>query len=72
MKKVFKIEDLDCAHCAARLETAIQKVDGVSAATVSFLAQKLTVEAADERFDEVMKAVVKAAKRSVPECRILL
>lgn len=72
MKKVFKLEDLDCANCAAKLENAIKKVDGVTGASVSFMMQKLTLEAADDRFDEVLQAVVKTARRVEPDCRILL
>ena len=43
MVKVLKVEDLDCAHCAAKIEDAIKNLDGVNSATVSFLAQKITV-----------------------------
>ena len=50
MRKTYKLIDLDCAHCAAKMEAAIQKIDGVSEASVSFLTQKLTVEAEDSRF----------------------
>ena len=51
MKKVFKLVDLDCANCAAKMERAIAQLDGVQSVTVSFLAQKLTLEADDARFD---------------------
>ena len=44
MKKVFKLNDLDCANCAAKMEAAIQKLDGVKSATISFMTQKLTLE----------------------------
>ena len=47
MKKVFKLRDLDCANCAAKMEAAIQKIHGVESATVNFMTQKLTIEAAD-------------------------
>lgn len=55
MKKIFKLEDLDCANCAAKMETAIAKVDGVESVSVNFFTQKLTLEAADGDFDEVLK-----------------
>ena len=48
MVKVLKVEDLDCAHCAAKIEDAIKKLDGVNSATVSFLAQKITVDVDDD------------------------
>lgn len=72
MKKVFKLEDLDCANCAAKMERAIAKIDGVTSVTVSFMSQKLTIEADDEKFDDIMKEVVKTCKKVEPDCRIIL
>lgn len=72
MKKIFKLEDLDCANCAAKMERAIAKIDGVTAATVSFMAQKLTIEADDTRFDDIMKEAVKICKKVEPDCKIIL
>lgn len=70
MKKHFKLVDLDCANCAAKMETAINKLPGVNAATVSFMTQKLTIDADD--VDAVMPAVVKCCKRVEPDCQIVL
>ena len=72
MRKTYKLIDLDCANCAAKMENAIQKIDGVTEASVSFLTQKLTVEAEDSRFEEIMKQVVKACKKVEPDCVIKL
>ena len=72
MKKKFKLQDLDCANCAAKMEAAINKIDGVKEATVSFMTQRLVIEADDARFDEIMQEVVKACKKVEPECEILL
>ena len=72
MRKTYKLTDLDCAHCAAKMEAAIQKIDGITEASVSFLTQKLTVEAEDSRFEEIMKQVVKACKKVEPDCVIKL
>ncbi|MBD5435358.1 MAG: heavy-metal-associated domain-containing protein [Treponema sp.] len=72
MKKVFKLEDLDCANCAAKMESAIAKIDGVTSATVSFMSQKLNIEADDARFDDIMKEVAKTCKKVEPDCRIIL
>lgn len=72
MKKRFKLVDLDCANCAAKMEDAIKKVDGVKDATVSFVMQKMTVEADDARFDDIMKEIVKVCKRVEPVCEIVL
>ena len=66
MKKKFKCV-VDCANCAAKLEDAIKKVDGVEDASVNFLTQKLTLTAPDERFAEVLDAVVKKAKKVEPD-----
>ena len=71
MKKRFKLVDLDCANCAAKMEDAIKKVDGVKDATVSFVMQKMTVEADDARFDDIMKEIVKVCKRVEPDCEIV-
>ena len=72
MRKTYKLTDLDCAHCAAKMEAAIQKIDGVTEASVSFLTQKLTVEGEDSRFEDIMKQVVKACKKVEPDCVIKL
>lgn len=72
MKKTFKLQDLDCANCAAKMETAIKKLDGVTDASVSFMTQKLVLEVDDARFDAILKEVVKACKKVEPDCTILL
>lgn len=72
MKKKFALEDLDCANCAAKMEAAITKIDGVQDAAVSFMTQKLTIEAEDGRFEDVMKQVVKVCKKIEPDCTIVL
>ena len=71
MKKKFKLEDLDCANCAAKMENAIKKIDGVNDATVSFLAQRMTIDAVDEKFDAIMKEVVAVCAKVEPDCKIL-
>ena len=72
MKKTFKMIDLDCANCAAKMEAAIKKIDGVHDATVSFMTQKLTIQADDARFDAVVQEAVKACKKVEPDCEIVL
>ena len=63
---------MDCANCAAKMEDAIKKIDGVNDATVSFMTQKMTVDADDDRFDEIMQKAVKACKRVEPDCEVYL
>ena len=72
MKKKFQLIDLDCANCAAKMEEAIKKIEGVSDATVSFMTQKMTIEADDSRFDEIMKEVVSVCRKVEPDCVIQL
>ena len=72
MKKTFNLVDLDCANCAAKMENGIKKIDGVIDASVSFMTQKMTVEADDARFDEIMKQVVKVCRKVEPDCEILM
>ena len=55
MKVKFKIKGIDCANCAAELERAIQKIDGVTEASLSFMTEKLVMEIEDDRKDEVLK-----------------
>ena len=72
MKKTFKLIDLDCANCAAKMEAAIKKLPGVTDATVSFLTQKMTIEADDDRFDDIVKEAVKCVKKVEPDCEVVL
>ena len=73
MKKTFEMEELDCAHCAAKMETGIRAIDGVVSASINFFAQKLTVEFADGADEKkIMKEAQKACKKVDPDCRILL
>lgn len=72
MKKKFKMQDLDCAHCAAKMEDGIKKIDGVKDATISFMAQKLTIEADDDRFEEIMAKVAKVCSKIEPDCKIVM
>jgi copper chaperone CopZ len=72
MKKHFKMQDLDCANCAAKMERAIGALDGVTSCSVNFLTQKLTLEADDARFDEIVKQAAKVCKKIEPDCTILL
>ena len=72
MRKTFELEDLDCANCAAKMAEGIRKIEGVSFADVNFLTQKLTVEAEDSKFDEIMKKAAAACKKIEPDCTIIM
>lgn len=72
MKKVFELIDLDCAHCAARMEDGIRALAGVSDVSVNFLTQKLTLEADDAVFDKVLKQAVKICRKIEPDCTVVI
>ncbi len=72
MKKVYRLRDLDCANCAAKMENAINKLPQVESAVVSFLTQKMTVtyaEGVDE--EEALKQIKKCIRKVEPDCEVL-
>ena len=71
MRKTFKLDELDCANCGAKMEAAIKKIDGVVDAKVTFMTQKLVVEADDARFDEIMDEAQSICKKIEPDCKIV-
>ena len=71
MKKTYRLEELDCAHCAAKMEEAIRKLSGVTGVSISFMTQKLTLEAEDEKFDEILQQAAKICRKIEPDCRIV-
>ena len=73
MKKTYKLIDLDCANCAAKMERAIAELPEVKAVSVSFLKQKMSVELDDESVrDEVMEKIVKLIAQVEPDCELIL
>ena len=71
MRKTFKPQDLDCANCAAKMEAAINKINGVTNARMNFMTQKLTIEADDERFEEIMDEAQRVCNNVEPDMVIL-
>ncbi|KLE15712.1 cation transporter [Clostridium sp. C8] len=67
MKKKFRLEGLECANCAAKMEKAINKLDGVKEATVNFVTTKLVIEAEDEKMTEIIKSAEKIVKDIEPD-----
>lgn len=67
MKSKFKIKGLDCANCAASLERAIQKLEGVESANISFMTQKMEIEYDETRKEEIMKNIKKVIKKEEPD-----
>ena len=72
MKKTFKMQDLECANCAAKMEAAIRKLPGVHSASISFLTQKFILDADDDRFDELVAEAAKICRKIEPDCRVIL
>ncbi|MEG1448081.1 MAG: cation transporter [Oscillospiraceae bacterium] len=71
MTKIFKLRNLDCAHCAAKMEKAINKLEGVNEAKVNFLTQKLTIDADENNFDDIKQNITKVCKKVEPDCEII-
>lgn len=71
MRKTFKLDELDCANCGAKMEAAIKKIDGVVDAKITFMTQKLVVEADDARFDEIMEEAQSICRKIEPDCEIV-
>lgn len=71
MKRVYRMENLDCANCAAKMQEAIAKIDGVESCTINFMTQKLLLEADRERMDDILAHADKAVKRIEPDCMIV-
>ena len=72
MKKKYKMENLDCANCAAKMEAAIKKIPGVTDASMNFMTQKLTLEAEDARFDEILAEAQKCCDKVDKGCKIIV
>lgn len=71
MRKAFKLQDLDCANCAAKMENGIKDIAGVKSASISFMTQKLVLEADDESFDAILDEAERVCKKIEPDCTIL-
>lgn len=71
MRKTYKMQDLECAHCAAKMEAAIQQLPGVTKVSISFLTQKLTIEGDDAQFEQIVKQAAELCKKVEPDCKIL-
>lgn len=71
MKKIYQLENLDCANCAAKIENAVREINGVANASVSFMTQKLMIET-DADLDQIMEEVKKVIRKVEPDCEIVL
>lgn len=71
MKKTFRMSNLECAVCASKMEKSISKLQGVENVNVNFITQKITIEAEDEKFNEIMKSAQNICKKYERDCEIL-
>mgnify|MGYP004462310273 FL=1 len=72
MKKAFKLDEIDCANCARELQEGLTRLEGVTSVSVNFMTQKLTLEAADAEFDDVLQRVIDYTEEAEPDCEILV
>ena len=72
MTKTYKMQDLDCANCARKMEDAIRKLEGVTEVHVNFLTQKMILTADDARFEEIVREAVKCVRRVDPDCQVMM
>lgn len=72
MKKTYALDELDCANCGLKMEDAIRKIEGVKSVNISFMMQKITLEADDADFERILKEAVKVCKKVEPDCRIVV
>ena len=70
MKSNFNIKGLDCANCAAELERAIEKIDGIENASISFITEKMEIEYEELREEEILKKLKKVIKKEEPDVTI--
>mgnify|MGYP002745095907 FL=1 len=71
MKKVFKLEGLDCAHCAAKIEERVSKLEGVKSVVFNFMTTKMTLESVDENIADVVEKVKKLINEVEPDVNMI-
>ena len=72
VRKTFELEDLDCANCAAKMENAVRGIEGVTFVSVSFMTQKMILEADDDKFNDIVKKAVKVCRKIEPDCTVIV
>lgn len=71
VKKVYKMEDLDCANCARKMQDAVNKLDGVEDCEINFMMQKMTISFDEDNKDKILKQVKKCVRRVEPDCTVI-
>ena len=71
MKKVFRLEGLDCAHCAAKIEERVSKLEGVKSVVINFMTTKMTLESVDENIADIVEKVKKLINEVEPDVNMI-
>ena len=71
MKKVFRLEGLDCAHCAAKIEERVTKLEGVKSVVINFMTTKMTLESVDENIGDIVEKVKKLINEVEPDVNMV-
>ena len=71
MKKIFKVENVDCAHCAMKMQQGIEKIDGVESAVLNFMTQRLTIEFDETQQERILEEAEKACKKIDRDVKIV-
>ena len=72
MKKVIQMRNLECAHCAAKMEEQIAKLDGVNSVTISFMTQKMTLDCDESKILEIVLQAKKICRKIEPDCTLVI
>ena len=70
VRKIFEMDGVDCANCAAKMEESIRGLEGVEYVNISFMAQRMTLEADEEKFDSILKKAIKLCRKVDPDCSV--
>jgi copper chaperone CopZ len=70
MRYVYKLDKLCCANCAAKIETAIKKIDGVTSATIVFMTTRLTIEADESKISAIEEKAASEIKKIESDVRM--
>ena len=68
MRKIVRFTGVCCANCAARLERALEKIDGINSVQLNFMAQRVNFDIDDNKYEEVVKKIKEVTEKVLPEC----
>jgi copper chaperone CopZ len=71
MKRSYKMQDLECANCAAKMEDAIKKIEGVNDVRINFMTQKMVLDADDSRFESILDEAARTCTKFEPDVTII-